>query len=128
MGLLMSEDKVVIEYAAVISKNLSSLFAGRLQLIRYGGIPLMLPLTQHADPDISKNAIEFIFNLLEEPLHHSLLLTPENIDFFFKLIDSDFQAIGLTALNVLEKLSRSLPGVKLLEKTEIIEHLSRVSP
>jgi hypothetical protein len=78
------------------------------------------------DPDIQKNSAEAIWRILEEPLNLDLMSTKTSIEPIVKLIDSEYPALQVVAISILEKIASRDSGVQILEEIGAIQPLGEV--
>ena len=60
-----TEDAVIHEFASFCLSHLSRDFTTKAQIVRLGGVDLLLRILASNDPDIQKNAIDTIAQLLQ---------------------------------------------------------------
>ncbi|XP_010618129.1 armadillo repeat-containing protein 3 isoform X3 [Fukomys damarensis] len=64
---LSPEEEVVIhEFASLCLANMSIEYTGKLQIFQHGALEPLLRLLSSPDPDVKKNSIECIYNLVQE--------------------------------------------------------------
>ncbi|XP_051856765.1 armadillo repeat-containing protein 3 isoform X3 [Antechinus flavipes] len=64
---LAPEEEVVIhEFASLCLANMSVEYTSKVQIFEYGGLEPLIRLLGSPDPDVKKNSIECIYNLVQE--------------------------------------------------------------
>ncbi|XP_048668666.1 armadillo repeat-containing protein 3 isoform X2 [Marmota marmota marmota] len=64
---LSPEEEVVIhEFASLCLANMSVEYTGKVQIFEHGGLEPLIRLLSSPDPDVKKNSIECIYNLVQE--------------------------------------------------------------
>ncbi|XP_046279027.1 armadillo repeat-containing protein 3 isoform X3 [Marmota monax] len=64
---LSPEEEVVIhEFASLCLANISVEYTGKVQIFEHGGLEPLIRLLSSPDPDVKKNSIECIYNLVQE--------------------------------------------------------------
>uniref|UniRef100_A0A8C6MUI0 Armadillo repeat containing 3 n=1 Tax=Mus spicilegus TaxID=10103 RepID=A0A8C6MUI0_MUSSI len=64
---LSPEEEVVIhEFASLCLANMSVEYTGKVQIFEHGGLEPLIRLLSSSDPDVKKNSIECIYNLVQE--------------------------------------------------------------
>ncbi len=127
VALAALEDDVVVEYSTFALSSLAMLYTGRLQIVQNAGVPILIHLLSHPDPDIQKNSAETIWRLMEEPLNVDLITTKGSVEPIVNLVDSEYPALQIVALSILEKVSSRDPGVQVMEGIEAMNPLGEVS-
>lgn len=64
------EDTVVHEFATLCLVSLSVDFTCKVQIFDNKGLPPLIQLLSSPDPDVTKNTVETIFNLVQVDQHH----------------------------------------------------------
>ncbi|XP_070264377.1 armadillo repeat-containing protein 3 isoform X4 [Myotis yumanensis] len=64
---LAPEEEVVIhEFASLCLANMSAEYTSKVQIFEHGGLEPLIRLLSSPDPDVKKNSIECIYNLVQE--------------------------------------------------------------
>nr|XP_015810842.2 armadillo repeat-containing protein 3 isoform X3 [Nothobranchius furzeri] len=63
--LTLDEDTVIHEYATLCLTTLSVDFVGKAQIFENNGLPPLIVLLSSSDPDVKKNSLQVIFNLVQ---------------------------------------------------------------
>ncbi|XP_035981505.1 armadillo repeat-containing protein 3 isoform X2 [Fundulus heteroclitus] len=95
-NLTPEEDAVVQEFATLCLASLSADFTCRVQIYANNGMPPVIRLLTSSDPDVTKNSLEIIFNLVQAV--HELGGIPSLLE----LLKSDFPVIQRLALKTLQ--------------------------
>ncbi|KAM4719112.1 armadillo repeat-containing protein 3 [Anableps anableps] len=100
--LTPEEDVVVHEFATLCLASLSVDFTCRAEIFTNNAMPLIIKLLTSPDPDVAKNSVEIIFNLIQD--HNSLQAVHEfgGIPSLMELLKSDFPVIQHLALKTLQ--------------------------
>uniref|UniRef100_A0A8P4KG50 Armadillo repeat containing 3 n=1 Tax=Dicentrarchus labrax TaxID=13489 RepID=A0A8P4KG50_DICLA len=99
------EDVVVHEFATLCLASLSVDFICKVQIFDNKGLPPLIQLLSSPDPDVQKNSIEIIFNLVQD--YQSRLAVHElgGIPPLLELLKSDFPVIQHLALKTLQNVT-----------------------
>ncbi|XP_019489486.1 PREDICTED: armadillo repeat-containing protein 3, partial [Hipposideros armiger] len=66
IALLAPEEEVVIhEFASLCLANMSAEYTSKVQIFEHGGLEPLVRLLSSPDPDVKKNSIECIYNLVQ---------------------------------------------------------------
>ncbi|XP_051266900.1 armadillo repeat-containing protein 3 [Dicentrarchus labrax] len=103
--LSLEEDVVVHEFATLCLASLSVDFICKVQIFDNKGLPPLIQLLSSPDPDVQKNSIEIIFNLVQD--YQSRLAVHElgGIPPLLELLKSDFPVIQHLALKTLQNVT-----------------------
>ncbi|XP_035509874.1 armadillo repeat-containing protein 3 isoform X2 [Morone saxatilis] len=103
--LSLEEDIVVHEFATLCLASLSVDFVCKVQIFDNKGLPPLIQLLSSPDPDVQKNSIEIIFNLVQD--YQSRLAVHElgGIPPLLELLKSDFPVIQHLALKTLQNVT-----------------------
>ncbi|XP_038582320.1 armadillo repeat-containing protein 3 isoform X1 [Micropterus salmoides] len=103
--LSLEEDIVVHEFATLCLASLSVDFFCKVQIFDNKGLPPVIQLLSSPDPDVKKNSLEIIFNLVQD--YQSRLAVHElgGIPPLLELLKSDFPVIQHLALKTLQNLT-----------------------
>ncbi|XP_028424854.1 armadillo repeat-containing protein 3 isoform X2 [Perca flavescens] len=102
---LSLEDIVVHEFATLCLASLSVDFVCKVKISDNKGLPPLIQLLSSPDPDVKKNSLEIIFNLVQD--HQSRLALHElgGIPPLLELLKSDFPVIQHLALKTLQNVT-----------------------
>ncbi|XP_044032813.1 armadillo repeat-containing protein 3 isoform X1 [Siniperca chuatsi] len=103
--LSVEDDIVVHEFATLCLASLSVDFICKVQIYDSKGLPPLIQLLSSPDPDVKKNSLEIIFNLVQD--YQSRLAVHElgGIPRLLELLKSDFPVIQHLALKTLQNLT-----------------------
>ncbi|KAG8278223.1 Armadillo repeat-containing protein 3 [Homalodisca vitripennis] len=109
------EDFVVKEFSLCMIAELTRSKAGLSQLLETNLIHILLPLLVSPDPDIKKNSLQIIYNIIQDPHDHSVITSlPEfTIKPLIDLLMSEYVAIQNLSLDVLNILTQHRKDNKL---------------
>uniref|UniRef100_UPI0037E769F6 armadillo repeat-containing protein 3 n=1 Tax=Semicossyphus pulcher TaxID=241346 RepID=UPI0037E769F6 len=99
------EDTVVHEYATLFLASLSVDFVCKVQISDNKGLQPLIQLLSTPDPDVKKNSLEIIFNLVQD--YQSRLAVNElgGIPPILELLKSDFPVIQHLVLRILQNVT-----------------------
>ncbi|KAM8881736.1 armadillo repeat-containing protein 3 isoform X1 [Synchiropus splendidus] len=103
--LIPEEDTVVHEFATLCLSSLSADFICMQKIFEYDGLLPLIELLSSPDPDVKKNSLQTIYNMVQD--YPSRLAVHElgGIRPILELLDSDFVAIQHLALKTLQILT-----------------------
>ncbi|XP_029001847.1 armadillo repeat-containing protein 3 [Betta splendens] len=103
--LSLEDDAVIHEFATLCLASLSVSFTSKAQVFDNNGLPPLVKLLSSPDPDVKKNSLEVIFNLVQD--FHSCLAIRElgAIRPLLELLNSDFPVIQHLALKILQNIT-----------------------
>ncbi|KAE8279968.1 Armadillo repeat-containing protein 3 Beta-catenin-like protein Cancer/testis antigen 81 [Larimichthys crocea] len=103
--LSLEEEVVVHEFATLCLASLSVDFVSKVQIFDNNGLPPLIQLLSSPDPDVKKNSLEIIFNLVQD--HQSRLAVHElgGIPPLLELLNSDFPVIQHLVLKTLQSVT-----------------------
>jgi len=81
----------------------------------------------HRDPDIQKNAAETIWRLLEEPANLPLFAKKEYMESILELTDSEYPAVQIVGLSVLEKITTLQEGAMIFFGIHGVQNIGQVN-
>ncbi|XP_071398841.1 armadillo repeat-containing protein 3 [Centroberyx affinis] len=103
--LSLEEDTVVHEFATLCLASLSVDFVCKVQIFDKEGLPPLIQLLSSSDPDVTKNTLETIFNLVQDYPSLQALHELGGIPPLLELLKSDFPLIQQLALKTLENVT-----------------------
>uniref|UniRef100_A0A8C6LNI9 Armadillo repeat containing 3 n=1 Tax=Nothobranchius furzeri TaxID=105023 RepID=A0A8C6LNI9_NOTFU len=103
--LTLDEDTVIHEYATLCLTTLSVDFVGKAQIFENNGLPPLIVLLSSSDPDVKKNSLQVIFNLVQDYKSRQAVHTLGGIPPLLELLKSDFPVIQHLALNTLQSVT-----------------------
>ncbi|XP_041824980.1 armadillo repeat-containing protein 3 isoform X2 [Melanotaenia boesemani] len=103
--LFAEEETVVHEFATLCLAALSVDFVCKVQIFENNGLPLLIHLLSSSDPDVQKNSVEIIFNLVQDYQSRQAVHKLGGIPPLLELLKSDFPIIQRLALKVLQNIT-----------------------
>ncbi|XP_022622004.1 armadillo repeat-containing protein 3 [Seriola dumerili] len=103
--LSLEEDTVVHEYATLCLAPLSLDFVCKVQIFDNKGLPSLIQLLSSPDPDVQKNSLEIIFNLVQDYQCRLAVHELGGIPPLLELLKSDFPVIQHLALETLQNVT-----------------------
>ncbi|KAG7236989.1 hypothetical protein INR49_032920 [Caranx melampygus] len=99
------DDTVVHEFATLCLVPLSQDYVCKVQIFDNKGLPPLIQLLSSPDPDVQKNSLEIIFNLIQDyrcclAVHELGVIPP-----LLELLKSDFPVIQHLALDTLQNVT-----------------------
>ncbi|XP_067342059.1 armadillo repeat-containing protein 3 isoform X2 [Channa argus] len=103
--LSVEDDAVIHEFATLCLASLSVDFVCKVKIFENKGLPPLIKLLSSPDPDVKKNSVEIIFNLVQDyqtrGAFHELGGIPPLLD----LLNSDFPVIQHLTLKTLQNIT-----------------------
>uniref|UniRef100_A0A3B5A5T2 Armadillo repeat containing 3 n=1 Tax=Stegastes partitus TaxID=144197 RepID=A0A3B5A5T2_9TELE len=99
------EDTVVHEFATLCLASLSVDFICKAQIFDNKGLPPLIHLLSSPDPDVMKNSLEIIFNLVQVYECRLAVHKLGGIPPLLKLLKSDFPVIQQLTLKILQNVT-----------------------
>uniref|UniRef100_A0A667X9B5 Armadillo repeat containing 3 n=1 Tax=Myripristis murdjan TaxID=586833 RepID=A0A667X9B5_9TELE len=99
------EDTVVHEFATLCLVSLSVDFTCKVQIFDNKGLPSLIQLLSSPDPDVAKNTVETIFNLVQDYPCRQAVHELGGIPPLLELLKSDFPVIQQLALKTLANVT-----------------------
>ncbi|GAA6228343.1 armadillo repeat-containing protein 3 [Lates japonicus] len=103
--LSLEEDTVVHEFATLCLASLSLDFVCKVQIFDNMGLPPLIQLLSSPDPDVNKNSLEIIFNLVQDYKCRMAVHELGGIPPLLELLKSDFPVIQHLALETLQNVT-----------------------
>ncbi|XP_029955924.1 armadillo repeat-containing protein 3 [Salarias fasciatus] len=104
-NLSLEEDTVVHEFATLCLASLSVDFVCKVQITDNQGLPPLIQLLSGPEPDVQKNSLEIILNLVQDYQSHLVLHELDLIPPLLELLKSDFPVIQHLVLKTLQKVT-----------------------
>ncbi|KAJ8010803.1 hypothetical protein DPEC_G00078930 [Dallia pectoralis] len=95
------EDVVVHEFATLCLASLSVDFSCKVQISEQGGLAPLLQLLSSPDPDVKKNSLETIYNLVQDLPSRAALRNLHGLPLLLELLRSEFPVIQQLALRTM---------------------------
>ncbi|KAL1006590.1 hypothetical protein UPYG_G00074170 [Umbra pygmaea] len=99
--LSLEEDPVVLEFATLCLASLSMDFSCKVQIAEQEGLALLIQLLSSLDPDIKKNSLESIYNLVQDLPSRMALQRLNGVPPLLELLGSEFPVIQQLTLSTL---------------------------
>ncbi|XP_047424669.1 armadillo repeat-containing protein 3 [Mugil cephalus] len=121
--LSLEEDTVVHEFATLCLASLSVDFVCKVKIFDNKGLPPLIQLLSSPDPDVKKNSLEIIFNLVQD--YQSRLVVHElgGIPPLLELLMSDFPVIQHLTLKTLQNVTLDKDTRKTFREVQGFEKL-----
>ncbi|KAB5533125.1 hypothetical protein PHYPO_G00128200 [Pangasianodon hypophthalmus] len=103
--LAPEEDVIVHEFATLLLAHLSVDITCKVQIFQHDGLEPLLHLLSSPDPDVKKNSVECIYNLVQECSSRVAVHKLNGLPPLLELLGSEFPIIQQFALRTLESIS-----------------------
>ncbi|XP_012622757.1 armadillo repeat-containing protein 3 isoform X2 [Microcebus murinus] len=124
---LAPEEEVVIhEFASLCLANMSVEYTGKAQIFEHGGLEPLVRLLSSPDPDVKKNSIECIYNLMQD---FQCRITLPELNPMIPLLDllkSEYPIIQLLALKTLVVITSDKEVQVMLRDNQGLEQLLKI--
>ncbi|XP_051910766.1 armadillo repeat-containing protein 3-like isoform X3 [Hippocampus zosterae] len=120
---LSLDDLVIQEYGALCLSYLSLAPACKVQIFDNKGLSALIKLLASTEPDIQKNSLETIYNLVQSSQFCPSVLELGGIPFILELLHSDYVVIQHLALNILQKVTADKESYGAMRKEQGLEKL-----
>ncbi|XP_054893467.1 armadillo repeat-containing protein 3-like [Poeciliopsis prolifica] len=114
--LTAEEDVVVHEFATLSLASMAADFNCRVQINTNNGMPPLIKLLSSPDPDVTKNSLEIIFNLVQDLETLKVLHELGAIPPLLELLKSEFSVIQHLALQTFQCVTTDLETRKTFRK------------
>ncbi|XP_027029535.2 armadillo repeat-containing protein 3 isoform X1 [Tachysurus fulvidraco] len=104
--LAPEEDVTVLEFATLLLAHLSVDMTCKVQIFHNDGLKPLLTLLSSTDPDVKKQSVECIYNLVQELSSRVAVHTFNGIPPLLELLSSEFPIIQQFALRTLETINK----------------------
>ncbi|KAM6180922.1 LOW QUALITY PROTEIN: armadillo repeat-containing protein 3-like [Erethizon dorsatum] len=127
IALLAPEEEVVIhEFASLCLANMSIEYTGKAQISEHGGLEPLIRLLSSPDPDVKKNSIECIYNLIQDFQCRATLQELNSVPPVLDLLKSEFPIIQLLALKTLGVITNGRKSQAMLRDNQGLDHLIKI--
>ncbi|XP_010618128.1 armadillo repeat-containing protein 3 isoform X2 [Fukomys damarensis] len=124
---LSPEEEVVIhEFASLCLANMSIEYTGKLQIFQHGALEPLLRLLSSPDPDVKKNSIECIYNLVQDFQCRTTFQELNAIPPVLDLLKSEYPIIQLLALKTLGVITNDKKSQAMLRDSQGLDHLIKI--
>ncbi|XP_053083829.1 armadillo repeat-containing protein 3 isoform X2 [Pangasianodon hypophthalmus] len=103
--LAPEEDVIVHEFATLLLAHLSVDITCKVQIFQHDGLEPLLRLLSSPDPDVKKNSVECIYNLVQECSSRVAVHKLNGLPPLLELLGSEFPIIQQFALRTLDSIS-----------------------
>nr|XP_019596626.1 PREDICTED: armadillo repeat-containing protein 3 isoform X3 [Rhinolophus sinicus] len=127
IALLAPEEEVVIhEFASLCLANMSAEYTSKVQIFEHGGLEPLIRLLSSPDPDVKKNSIECIYNLVQDFQCRATFPELNAIPSILELLKSEYPIIQLLALKTLGVITNDKESRAMLRDNQGIDHLIKI--
>ncbi|XP_005386987.2 PREDICTED: armadillo repeat-containing protein 3 isoform X2 [Chinchilla lanigera] len=124
---LTPEEEVVIhEFASLCLANMSIEYTGKAQIFEHGGLEPLIRLLSSPDPDVKKNSIECIYNLVQDFQCRTTLQELNAIPPILELLKSEYPVIQLLALKTLGVITNNKKSQAMLRDSQGLDQLIKI--
>ncbi|XP_061877181.1 armadillo repeat-containing protein 3 [Entelurus aequoreus] len=102
---LSLDDTAIQEFGTLCLASLSVESSCKLQIVDNQGLPVLIKLLSNSDPDIQKNSLETIFNLVDDEQICPVFIELCGISHLLLLLKSAFSVIQQLALKTMQKMA-----------------------
>ncbi|KAF6371406.1 armadillo repeat containing 3 [Rhinolophus ferrumequinum] len=127
IALLAPEEEVVIhEFASLCLANMSAEYTSKVQIFEHGGLEPLIRLLSSPDPDVKKNSIECIYNLVQDFQCRATFPELNAIPSILELLKSEYPIIQLLALKTLGVIANDKESRAMLRDNQGMDHLIKI--
>ncbi|XP_039088944.1 armadillo repeat-containing protein 3 isoform X2 [Hyaena hyaena] len=124
---LAPEEEVVIhEFASLCLANMSAEYTSKVQIFENGGLEPLIRLLASPDPDVKKNSIECIYNLVQDFQCRTTLQELNVVPPILDLLKSEYPIIQLLALKTLGVITNDKGARAMLRDNQGVDHLIKI--
>ncbi|BFZ14755.1 hypothetical protein BsWGS_17793 [Bradybaena similaris] len=120
------EDSIVHEFAALALSYLATEFTSKVSIVEVGGMEPLIKLLSSGDPDVQKNTMETIAQLVMDYKARAVVREFDGLNAVLDLIKSDYAIIQRLALLALERLTQDADNRRVLREIDAISRLLEV--
>uniref|UniRef100_A0A8C4X5H6 Armadillo repeat containing 3 n=1 Tax=Erpetoichthys calabaricus TaxID=27687 RepID=A0A8C4X5H6_ERPCA len=117
------EDVVIHEFASLCLSFLSSEPSVKVQIINEDGLEPLIGLLSSADPDVKKNSLETIYNLVQDFYSRAVICELNGIAPLLELLKSDYPVIQQLTLKTLATITSDAETRMALRELEGLDYL-----
>ncbi|KAK2859369.1 hypothetical protein Q5P01_003989 [Channa striata] len=103
--LSLEDDTVIHEFGTLCLASLSVDFVCKVKIFDNNGLPPLIKLLSSPDPDVKKNSVEIIFNLVQDYKSRGAFHELGGIPPLLDLLNSDFPVIQILTLKTLHSIT-----------------------
>ncbi|XP_006139774.1 armadillo repeat-containing protein 3 [Tupaia chinensis] len=124
---LAPEEEVVIhEFASLCLANMSTEHTGKVQIFEHGGLEPLIRLLSSPDPDVKKNSVECIYNLVQDFRCRMAIQELNAIPPILDLLKSEYPVIQLLALKTLGVITNDKESRAMLRDNQGLDYLLKI--
>ncbi|XP_061614549.1 armadillo repeat-containing protein 3-like isoform X3 [Phyllopteryx taeniolatus] len=120
---LSLDDSVIQEYGTLCLSYLSLAPSCKVQIFDNKGLPALIKLLSSSEPDVQKNSLETIYNLIQNSQFCPYLLELGGIPLLLELLNSDYAVIQQLALKTLQKVTADKESHGTIRKEQGLDKL-----
>ncbi|XP_062066068.1 armadillo repeat-containing protein 3-like [Lepus europaeus] len=124
--LAPEEEVVTHEFASLCLANMSAEYTGKVQICEHGGLEPLIRLLNSPDPDVQKNSIESLYNLVQDFQCRIALQELNAIPSMLALLKSDYPVIQLLALKTLGVITNDKESLTMLRDNQGLDQLIKI--
>ncbi|KAM5340294.1 LOW QUALITY PROTEIN: armadillo repeat-containing protein 3 [Glossophaga mutica] len=123
---LAPEEEVVIhDFASLGLANMSAEYTSKVQILEHGGLKPLIRLLSSPDPDVKKNSIECVYNLVQD-FQCAMLQELNAIPSILALLKSEYPVIQLLALKTLDVITSYKGSQAMLRDNQGMDHYIKI--
>ncbi|EHB07057.1 Armadillo repeat-containing protein 3 [Heterocephalus glaber] len=123
---LKEEEVVIYEFARLCLANMSMQYTGKVHIFEHGGLEPLIRLLSSPNPDVKKNSIEYIYNLVQDFQCRTILQELNAIPPVLDLLKSEYPVIQLLALKTLGVITNDKKSQAMLRDNQGLDHLIKI--
>ncbi|XP_051690341.2 armadillo repeat-containing protein 3 isoform X4 [Oryctolagus cuniculus] len=124
--LAPEEEVVTHEFASLCLANMSAEYTGKVQICEHGGLEPLIRLLNSPDPDVQKNSIESLYNLVQDFQCRIALQELNAIPSMLALLKSDYPVIQLLTLKTLGVITNDKESLTMLRDNQGLDQLIKI--
>nr|XP_061810184.1 armadillo repeat-containing protein 3-like [Nerophis lumbriciformis] len=118
---LSLDDPVIQEYGTLCLAYLSLAPNCKVQIFDNKGMQALIKLLASPEPDVQKNSLETIFNLIQNSQFCPSVVEFGGIPFILEQLNSDFSVIQQLAIKILQKVTVDRESFSTIRKEQALE-------
>ncbi|XP_049604694.1 armadillo repeat-containing protein 3-like [Syngnathus scovelli] len=123
---LSLDDVIIQEYGALCLSYLSLDPSCKVQIFDNKGLPVLIKLLSCAEPDIQKNSLETIYNLVQNSQFCLHVVELGGIPLILECLNSDYAIIQELALKILQKVTTDKESYSTMRKELAFDKLIEI--
>ncbi|XP_066580867.1 armadillo repeat-containing protein 3 isoform X2 [Amia ocellicauda] len=121
--LAPEEDVVTHEYATLFLAYLSIEYTSKVQIFDHDGLDPLIQLLSSPDPDVKKNSVECIYNLVQDFPSRAAVRELKGVPPLLELLQSEFPLIQQIALKTLAMVTNDADSRVALRENQGLDRL-----